>query len=496
MDLADKIAVRTVTPTLDYNDETVKFDRFTNSAQNGVMKSRVYGTAVFNNTANVPAKTISGFGGANYATIKAVTDGSFTFNHNGTPYSLTGLNVNGNGNITDMDSLASESQAYLRIEVSDDTILVTYADGKFTVTSEEADVFFSANGTGTDLGALMALIPDYHPVVTPLTTLEGYTSTENEPEDLTSFYRFRNNLDAAIGSDLTAVEGTPTYSTVGSLGAVGTSSELCLLQGLAPLPNGAFEVSFTLRANALPSEDVAAVALLTQEANYNTVYGFFSLTDDGTLGFELDTKTGAGKAELAYNGISANTTYLIKVSYDGTTGVELSVNNSVADTGALNSAFDFSASQYITFPLGTGEVDTGVVAFDGKIMNVGIFGAEQTSGYWTDIYNGGSVKPLYYGIEGTVVCTFSDVPDYVSSIKVTIDAEIFEQTNAQLFHIDLRSNNASEGINGLPNATQTVLPSNIRDDMNGCIVTVTVNPGTEFEFGQAIVRGLVVNFYE
>jgi hypothetical protein len=481
-----------------YNTVNQKFDRFTNANQSGVMLTKVAGNALFLQTV-IPASIRSGVGTANYATIKAVTDASFTFVHDGTPYSDTGININTDSNVTDLDSFCALLQTAFQTETGDSTISITNEGGKFNVTSEQTNISFSPNGTGTDLGELMAMlqavnpVEGYNPVVTPLIPVEGYTGSDNDPQDLTTFYKFDDNLEATFGSNLTAVEGTPTYSTVGSLKAVGTSSLLCLLQGLAPLGAYNFELSFTFRMNALPeSGDTMAVAFLTDDTDFTNVYGSFTVADDGTLTFELDTKTGAGSVTLTQAGLAINTTYLVRVYYDGNTEVGLIVNEGTPVVDDLTSSFDFSVSQYLTLPLGTGEVDTGIVALDGKMMNFGIFAGGQNAGYWTDIYNGGSIKYLYYLIDGTLVLTFRDTPEYVTSVQLDVVTPIFQETSAGLIRYNVFDNTNANGRTDQIPGQAVMLTTDMRENMDGSIFTVNI----DLTKGAALLNGISVTFFE
>lgn len=507
MDLIKKLAICGAAANRPLSSTTEKMDRFTNADQDGVNKTKVSGNAPFVQTF-LPATVRSGTSPTTtYATYKAITDGGITIVHDGTEYAITGLDISAVTDVIDMMTFLYYLEGKLKQETSDSTIRVTFDGTNFTITCGTVDIYFIAtDGVTTDIAFLMAIAngttaeDTSNATVLPYRAYEGYTCNDNDPANLTSFYEFNNSLAATFGYDLqltdpfeTSSIGTPSYTTIGNLKAVYTEDDVMFLQSYLTVPADAFEFSQEIYIDNLPGAgETAMYAFLTDNTTFNKVYCRLQLTETGSL--ELYFTDGNGDyVNLTASGLSAGNKYTVTVSFDGTTGVSLSVNNSVADADTLGSTFDPSVIKILTLLLGVAEVDgEGGHAFDGKIMNVGLFGSLQTSGYWLDIYNGGITKPLYYRELGTVEMTFRDVPEYVNGIIVDFETPIISTDEPDALQYNIFGKSNLSGLEDRPAGVLVDLPDSLREDMDGCIVTATIDPN----YGDILVSGVFVTFVE
>lgn len=501
MELATRIGILSASPSNNLNTPNQKFDRFTNANQNGVMLSKVDGTARFQQIV-LPASVWSGIGGANYATIKAITDGSYTINHGGTPYSSTSLNINTNGSITDMDTFAAYIQGELQTDTSDTTISVVYEDGKFTVASEEEDIFFVDNGTGTDLGASMALVGDYSPVVTPLREVEGYTPLDNDPQSLHMWYRFESSLvdTKGNGGAFSAILGDPpAYTSFGSpslafvyTSTTGTALAADVSEDIAP---GDFDFGFMFRMDDLPAAASTAEFLVWANSTYTDSYFRAKLSDAGAFTVEVENPAnGADTVTLDGGTLATDTTYIARVKYVSSTGaISLYVNvlDTPVDSATFSSPPDFSTVEVFAVALGTDTL-TGNPGIDGFVGQIGFFNDIEPDAYWLDVYNSGAVRPFQYSYDGIMVCTFRDIPQTITSVLVEVLTPYYEESESGVLLYNMYDGAVSiTPESRIPGQIVPVV-GGTKEDIQTCILTLNIDPTK----GYALVSGISVTFFE
>ena len=514
MDITKRLGIAVVSAESPLSSQTEKFDRFTNTDQDGVMKSKVSGNAEFIQTF-LPATVRSGTNPVTtYATIKAYTDAGITIVHDGTEYPITSLDISSATDVTSMGMFCIYLQGKLRQETSDNTIRVSFDGVNFTVTCDLKDISFVAtDGVTQDLAIKLALakslLPDdgKNPTVLPLRAVEGYTGAEgNAPADLDTFYQFNDSLQAKFGENLTvtdpvaAGEGEPAYTTIGNLKALTTSDPTMFVQSAVVVPAGAFEFSGTFHINALPGTgEIQEIMLLSDAYDLNTVYGNVWVNEDGQLKFNFNSHSAASYVELTASGVTADSDHVFRCKFDGTTGVELYMDDldTPADNDTLGSSFDPSVIQVLTLTLGDTAFMTDTFPLDGAIANVGLFGSVQTTDYWNDIENGGETKPLWYQSLGIVVTTFRDVPEYVSGLLVDVETPIYQSSDdVAVLKLNIYPKANTGGVENRLHGTVidlTGVPALIAANaMDGCIITLTIDP----DYGYVVVSGLATTFIE
>ena len=437
-------------------DSSVLFE-----SSNGLRTKYVH---IAQGTTNITAKTDDGMGSTGKA-IKTVTWNTGTWH-------FIVLDIRADGTLElyfDNDAATTASGPVIDYADCDDVSFFCGVDGsaKCDGSIDELGIFTSASTSEWRTAIWNAGAG---------VSYEDATDIWEPDANLLNWYRFQNDLTDSVGG--ASMELMPGGANGYENGIVGECWQGISMSGAVPepgslaMPAGEFQVAFWIdRTDGISSSEIAWV--LGEETFTNLI----TCSVSATKVLKVDGVTAAGEIfSLEMASPLADGWHFVVLSYDGTTGYTLNVNNGetiLTDTSAGTE--DWTP---INVPLigasfnGTNAVD----ALQGKLDEWGLFDAVKDTTWIARKYNYGEGAPYQEYKAQTIIVDIDDQPPaLVSALRLTTLTSDMD-TNAYVSFTFEDSTAAT--ISGRADEV-IIIPESMGEKVMGGELTIYIHPDFE-----------------